>query len=67
MIVQDIVLENNGFSGAKIDDARSVEFYNLTSDANGFLGTTSLESSGLAYKNPMIWRVHLAMYGARIV
>ena len=50
VIVQDIVLENNGFSGAKVDDARSVEFHNLTSESNGYLGTTSLESSGLAYK-----------------
>lgn len=49
VIVDGMLVENNGYSGAHIDDARSVEFFNFTSQFNGALGSSALESSGIVY------------------
>jgi hypothetical protein len=49
VIVDGMTVENNGFSGARVDDSRAVEFFNLTSQFNGALGSSAIESSGIVY------------------
>ena len=47
--VDGLTLAHNGHAGAKIDDARSVELFNLTSHSNGENGIEPEETSGLVY------------------
>ena len=48
-LVDDLVLQGNGFAGALIEDGRSVDLGNLTSSGNGFSGVLVGQKAGLHF------------------
>lgn len=49
VVIENVVLENNSLSGAKVFDSRYVEFYNLSSSNNGQAGLLPKDLAGLTY------------------
>ena len=49
VVIENVTLENNSLSGAKVFDSRYVEFHNLTSLRNGQSGVLPQDLAGLTY------------------
>ena len=49
VVIENVVLQNNSLSGAKVFDSRYVEFYNLSSSTNGQTGVLPEDLAGLTY------------------
>ncbi len=48
-LVDGLVLDNNGFAGALVEDGRRVEWFNLSANGNGFGGVLDGQRAGLHY------------------
>ena len=50
VVVDGLDTNDNGYSGAYVYDSRYVTLTNVTSENDGILGTTSLQTAGLSFK-----------------